>query len=228
MFTAPHFPRCKRTDPKMQECLLKATEEVRPYIREGIPDFLPGIEKFVIPEISMQQGTRAVNYKAYFRNLTLLGLDQYQFTRYEFVTKNLTLFIEVKLPYLYLDGQYEIDGNILFAPIKGDGHFHANITNSNCSVYHEVEIIKKKGVDYLKPTVTVPKMKVGTVVDYVFGGLFKDNVQLAEATNRVIKENLYVIIEEFTPAVEKVLAAIFDEIIFKSVTQIPYDKIYPK
>lgn len=82
-FLASHFPKCRRSDPNLQECLLKATEQVRPDIRKGIPDFLPGIEKFVIPEISMQQGTRAVNYKAFFRNVTVLGLDQYKFTRYE-------------------------------------------------------------------------------------------------------------------------------------------------
>ncbi|XP_018580015.1 uncharacterized protein LOC108917748 [Anoplophora glabripennis] len=223
-----HFPRCKRTDPNLEECLLKATEEVRPDIRKGIPDFLPGIEKFVVPEITMQQGTRAVNYKAHFKNVTLLGLDQYKFTRYQFLPGNLTFFIEVNLPFLYIDAKYVIEGNILFAPIKGDGEFRANITNSNCSVYHEVIIEKRNGTDYLKPTLTVPTMHIGTVEDYTFDGIFRDNEQLAQATRNVIRENLNVIVEEFTPAVEKVLAAIFDEVIFKAVTQIPYDKLYPK
>lgn len=47
-------------------------------------------------------------------------------------------------------------------------------------MYHEVTVINKDGVDYLKPTVTVPKMNIGNVEDYAFNGLFKNNEQLGK------------------------------------------------
>lgn len=46
--------------------------------------------------------------------------------------------------------------------------------------------------------------------------------------HNIIRENLDVIIEEITPAIEKVLSALFDNYIFSTVVKIPYDKLYPE
>lgn len=81
-FPASYFPRCKRTDPEMEKCLLAATEQVRPYLKEGIPDFLPSIVNFTVPKIVMEQGTRAISYKAVLSDLILMGLEDYKFNRY--------------------------------------------------------------------------------------------------------------------------------------------------
>lgn len=48
------------------------------------------------------------------------------------------------------------------------------------------------------------------------------------AADNVIKNNLDVIVEELTPAIEKVLSALFDNYIFAAVIKIPYDKLYPE
>lgn len=54
------------------------------------------------------------------------------------------------------------------------------LADSNCSVYHEVTVVNKNGINYLKPTLTVPTMQIGKVEDYAFDGLFRDNQQLGK------------------------------------------------
>lgn len=83
-FSAPYFPRCKRFDPKLSECLIKATETVKPYLVKGVPELgIPAIEPYVIPEITLEQGTQALNFKALLKNVVVKGLGAYKFSQFE-------------------------------------------------------------------------------------------------------------------------------------------------
>nr|CAI5837822.1 unnamed protein product [Callosobruchus analis] len=212
----------------MEKCLLAATETVRPFVLTGVPDFIPGIQNFSIPRISVKDGNEALNYIAELHNLTMYGLEDYKFNRYYYNPENGTFLINVQLPHLFLKGRYNLNGRIFFAPLKGNGDFHVNITDSSCSVFHTVDIVKRNGTEFMQPTKTLPKMRVGKITNYEFDGLFKDNKDLELLARQVIHENLMVIVDELLPTIEQVLGALFDELIFKSVTKIPYDKLYPK
>lgn len=83
-FTAKNFPHCKRFDPKLNQCLLKATETVKPFLAKGVPEVsLPPLEPFNIPEVTLQQGTSSLNFKAVLKNLWVRGLTDYTFSRFE-------------------------------------------------------------------------------------------------------------------------------------------------
>lgn len=68
----------------MEECLIKATETVRPFLQKGVPELgIPSISPLIIPQISLEQGTDTTNYQAYAKNVSLYGLDGYKFIRNE-------------------------------------------------------------------------------------------------------------------------------------------------
>lgn len=69
----------------MEKCLLDATEIARPYVKSGIPDFLASAANITIPQIVLEQGNRAVNVKAELNKVTAMGLENYQFHRYQYV-----------------------------------------------------------------------------------------------------------------------------------------------
>ncbi|CAH1971941.1 unnamed protein product [Acanthoscelides obtectus] len=142
--------------------------------------------------------------------------------------KNLTFFIDVDIPHIYIEGNYLVEGKIFFAPIRGSGSFHVKLSNSSCLMLQNVIVIKKNGMDFLKPIKTVPKFKVGNIIDYGFDGLFGNSDEINKIAKHVIDDNLSIIVEELLPTIEKVLLEFFENFIFKSVTRIPYDKLYPK
>lgn len=81
---ASYFPRCHVDDPKLNECLLKATDTVRPFLIKGVPELqIPPMEPFLLPEASLEQGTQALNFKATLYNTSVYGLSNYNFTYYE-------------------------------------------------------------------------------------------------------------------------------------------------
>lgn len=68
-------------DPRLNECVKNATNILRPYLIQGIPELgITEIDPLVIPMVKLEQGTKTVNYKAMLRNVTVFGLGNYTFT----------------------------------------------------------------------------------------------------------------------------------------------------
>lgn len=60
--------------------MLKGINQIKPYIKGGIKEIgLPSLDPLVIPEISLEQGTPSLNYKVNMKNVTIYGIDDYQF-----------------------------------------------------------------------------------------------------------------------------------------------------
>ncbi|VEN34875.1 unnamed protein product, partial [Callosobruchus maculatus] len=128
IFLAPNFPRCRRDDPELQKCLLQATETVKPYVIEGVPNFSKSIVNFTVPGVVLQAGNQAINYRADVNDIVLYGLENYKFEYFNYFPENLTYTSRVVFPYIYIEGKYKLKGNIFFAPLSGHGAFHVNVS----------------------------------------------------------------------------------------------------
>lgn len=68
----------------MNQCLLKATDTVRPLLLIGVPSLnIPPIEPFKLEKISLEQGTSSVNVKVSLTDVKIHGLSKYKFNKYE-------------------------------------------------------------------------------------------------------------------------------------------------
>lgn len=70
---------CKQNDPKINECLKKMLENIRPYTSKGIPEMhiLP-LDPVKIPAVTLNQGSGSVNFVALFTDLIGYGAKSYQ------------------------------------------------------------------------------------------------------------------------------------------------------
>lgn len=84
LILASYFPKCSRDDPNLNDCLLKASNAVKPFLIKGVSELgiLP-ISPYVFPEVTLEQGTSAVQFKSSLRNVTVLGLETYNVTQFE-------------------------------------------------------------------------------------------------------------------------------------------------
>lgn len=64
--------------------MVKAANYVKPFLVKGVPELgiLP-ITPYHLPEVSFDQGTQAINFKATLTNVTLFGLDSYEVAQFE-------------------------------------------------------------------------------------------------------------------------------------------------
>ncbi|XP_044750407.1 uncharacterized protein LOC123310806 [Coccinella septempunctata] len=223
-----YFPRCYRNDPKLNECLLKATETVKPFLIKGVPELnVPSIEPLIIPEIELQQGTQALNFKASLKNVTVHGLSSYKLDKFDFDVPNLQFFCGGWVEKLDLEGKYKVSGKILIAPIEGEGTFTATVGKSRMDVYQKVKEVTKKGLVYISPVHTNSSISVGNPKAHL-DGLFQNNEQLNKATNDVISDNIDILFEEIKPVLEKVITNFMEDILLSALEgQVPFDKLYP-
>ncbi|XP_044268677.1 uncharacterized protein LOC123013889 [Tribolium madens] len=224
-----YFPRCKRYDPKLSECLLKATETVKPYLIKGVPELgVPAIEPYVIPEITLEQGTQALNFKALLKNVVVKGLGSYKFSQFDFDVPNLQWFCKATIDNMDLTGDYTVTGKILLAPIEGKGKFVAGIANSNITAFQKVEFVKKRGKDYVRPVNTTTTIEVGGPKVHL-DGLFDGNEELNRVTNTVINDNVNELFEDLKPVIQQIITNIVEQWLFRALEDnVPFDKLYPR
>ncbi|XP_050509659.1 uncharacterized protein LOC114341819 [Diabrotica virgifera virgifera] len=224
----PYFPRCRRYDPNMEKCLIEATEQLKPFIAEGIKGLIPATKRIVIPFVTFEQsGNRAFNFKVKVTNLTVHGMNNYKFKRYMFDPKELTSYVVVDWQHIYLEAEFDLVGNLFFANIKGAGNLYVNITDTQISTNITMRIVKRKGIEYLENTKVAAKVQVGTIASYSFDGVFKENKDKGSLTTTVLKNNLRALINETAPVVEPALATYLEKAMSKPMETIPYNNIFP-
>ncbi|XP_046392874.1 protein takeout-like [Ischnura elegans] len=221
---------CKRNNKDdFAKCALKNTIDVQPHIGSGIPELsIPVLDPLTIPEIKLEQGSQAVNYKCVLDNVKLHGLSNYKFKELDAGIDDVK-YIKGKVffPSVFVESDYEIDGKILLVPIKGKGLYKGNFTNTLADIDIDCELVDRKGKQYLAIKEAKVKLDVEESVGN-FGNLFNGDSTLAQATNRFINENAKDLQDETLPAVEEVVEALVTQILSKVFDALPYDELFPK
>lgn len=215
---------CHRNDPNLEQCIRKSVEELRPYLRVGIPEMqVPPIEPLFIKELVAAEGS---GIKVVTEDLKVYGCSNFTVLKLNVdLPKNLFEF-NILLPHLVLDGRYIVDGRILLIPIKGKGGLRGDIYNAKANVTLVGELVKRKGVDYLHYNKMVIKIKVGSgrlQLDNLFGG----EPVLGQIINTAINANFDQFINELRPIIEKALSTFMLESAEKIVSSFPYDELFP-
>lgn len=64
--------------------MVEAANFVKPFLIKGVPELgIRPITPYYISEVSFDQGTPAINFKATLSNVTLFGLDTYEVIQFE-------------------------------------------------------------------------------------------------------------------------------------------------
>ncbi|XP_060843533.1 protein takeout-like [Rhopalosiphum padi] len=205
-----YFKPCKRDDPNINECLMKLMENIRPYISKGIPEMhiLP-LDPMMIPSVTLNQNSAgSVNFVALFTDLKGYGGKNFQIHKIKASIKNQSLEIDLNLPLFRIESRYEVNGQILVLPIKGNGKFVGNFTNAHAKIKFELKFVEKKNH---KNFIEIKKNKISLELGGAklhFSNLFNGNKELGDQTNRFINENWTDLMQETRPLIEDTVAAI--------------------
>lgn len=77
-FSASFLKVCHRTDPKLNDCLKQSVENLKPFLKTGIPEFgIPSCEPLEIPEVILDQGTGAVSVRSTYTDIKVFGPSEF-------------------------------------------------------------------------------------------------------------------------------------------------------
>lgn len=86
---------------------------------------MPSIEPLVIPELKIENGQGPVRIRAFFTNITAIGPGNYSINKVRVNISSYRIDLHLSLPKIEVNGNYDINGNVLLFPIQSHGNFWA-------------------------------------------------------------------------------------------------------
>lgn len=211
--TLPSFIKaCSSSDENLNSCIEDVIRSVGPRFTEGMP------ELGVMPLDPLELGTIVVDnpsLKLTFEDTIVTGLKGFKLNSY----KTNAARNSAKLDFTAnatLKANYDIDGQLLILPIRGNGPAKIKITNLN--------IVIKYDFDTRDGHWVVTNYKESYKMDrayFKFNNLFNGNKALAETTHRFTNENWEIIIGEIAPPAIKSIIRSCVEVVNKFFGSVP-------
>ncbi|XP_017145336.1 protein takeout [Drosophila miranda] len=216
---------CHRNDPELSKCLKSSVHNLRPYLAKGIKELnVPPLEPLYIGDLSILDGSAGITVRA--KKLSVLGASNFEITKLRASTQNRRFDFELILPHLQGEGMYEINGNILALPIKGNGPFTGNFTNFVAYVRVQYDIKKSNDLDYLHVKEFSLKIRTGKG-NLKLENLFNGDKVLGDVINDTINQNFEVFTNEVIAPIARALEAKFLVITTKILENFTYNELFP-
>ncbi|XP_034232277.1 circadian clock-controlled protein-like [Thrips palmi] len=204
----------------LDQCLYHILNSMRSYLPDGIPEWnIPVLEPLAIKGISLNQGGGNTRIRATFKDLKVSGLSNYTITYVKSNPEKYKFSIGLQFPKLRVTGEYNIFGNLLLIPIKGNGPFWAVFQDVKADSYNTLEVVHTEGPAnpgclHLSHTQTDFDI---TKVQLRLEKLFNNDEFLGETVNTFLNENAHDIIREVKPQfaqeIDRLVARGFSEAI---------------
>ncbi|VVC40629.1 Hypothetical protein CINCED_3A014149 [Cinara cedri] len=221
------FVPCKKSDPKLNECIKNGLQIAIPYLAEGVPSVgLIKIDPLRILELKInQESGRSVNLDLKFNDIDLFNLKHTQIKSVHYDSVNYNAKIEVLLPEsLLLEGNYEANGNVLVVPIKGKGKCKLAIDISKVDLNVQFKPVERNGntfMDINNLTITF----IATNLNLQFENLMNADKALSNNINVFLNENWRDILKELQPNIEQFMGMALQEISQHFFNSIPENEI---
>uniref|UniRef100_A0A2A4JM25 Uncharacterized protein n=1 Tax=Heliothis virescens TaxID=7102 RepID=A0A2A4JM25_HELVI len=204
--SAPAIKPCLSTD---EDCILENAIRLIPIFADGIPDY--GV-KTMDPILFKNIDASSPNLKFLLSDLTIKGLKTCKPLKLTRSKAKSNVHIKISCA-LNIDGDYEMEGQILVLKIVGKGKVHAFLPNIELAADLETYEKEKNGDTYLRIKRFNHSFDIKGKSDLVFEGLLHDNPVLAEATEDLIKNSGNEVIKEIGgKVVETVVTAVVENV----------------
>ncbi|CAH0557643.1 unnamed protein product [Brassicogethes aeneus] len=223
---ALHIPSyikpCKKNDPNLNDCALKQTKLAFPFVSKGDKQFKARpLNPFFLPFLEVDAGA---NLELKLINLTVNGLDNIEFKTVNYdIENNKSRFIMSST--LNFVGKYEINGQILVLPIRGDGN--CNITFSDGDFIYDTywTFVEKNSQQFAKINNTKLDMKLKRA-HFNFENLFNGDKLLGDNMNKVLNDNWEDVMKEIGPGITHTLDVVATSILKAYFENIPYEEMF--
>ncbi|KAK6633519.1 hypothetical protein RUM43_001099 [Polyplax serrata] len=218
---------CRSTDPQLEKCINSSIEAIRSKLVTGIPELdVPPLEPLALNEVSLIRGPDGAKIEASVKNIKVFGPSNFIIKSLRANVKNSQFDFRVLLPKLSFKGDYSMNMRILLLKLQGQGVITGNLTNYRAEVNMKGDKIKRNGQKYLHMRKMKTKLDVGDVAIHLTN-LFNGDPVLGPATNRILRSNSKLFLEEIQPALESSISEVFTDIANRITLKFTYDELFP-
>ncbi|KAH0555235.1 uncharacterized protein LOC123263857 [Cotesia glomerata] len=218
-----YIPICGRRDPNLNDCIIKSVAQLRPKLREGIPEFdVPPVDPLLINERVTISDT--ADFKVAASNIKVYDSLDFEVKKFNADMKNQKVDINLFFKKMRFENDYDVKVKIL-VPIEASGPIESVGMNIESNSTVQFKLLNTKKGQQLFFTSAKSKLKIG---DYTVKFVPNNTTAaLSEAINAVLNGNRQEIIDTITPHIEKVISAKILEISNQITKHFTYDELFP-
>lgn len=200
--------KCNYSDPHINECVKKHTEDAIPYILNGVKEFgVPKLNPLRIPDVVL---INSKDLSLNMRNVTLTGFDTISIDNVDFSTEKHYFQMTLKIAEFKITGHYILKGRLLMFSLDGNGEVLMLLKGLVIPVKMNYNLITKKDGLYIK----TKEMEFGNDIEDAYfnlTNLFNGNEALGHQMNIFINENWRSVKNDMEPAVMKGVSIIISK-----------------
>ncbi|XP_019867810.2 uncharacterized protein LOC109596678 [Aethina tumida] len=222
-----HLPNyiipCKKSDPKFDECVKEKATLALPKVAQGDKKFKsPLLTPLILPAIDVDAGP---NLELKLKNIAVKGLDKIEFINTKVDLSKKSGHFYLRIDNVNFAGKYEINGQILVLPIKGEGDANITFVDGKYDYRFSWSLINKEGKDYAKIDNASLDMKLKKATFYL-GNLFGGDKALGDNMNTVLNDNWEDVLKEIGVGISHTIEVVVTDIFKKYFESIPIDEIF--
>ncbi|XP_073848316.1 protein takeout-like [Musca autumnalis] len=223
----PSIVPCHRDDPDINNCIIKAVEDLRPRLAtgelgEGYRS--PPLEPLYLDNIELSRGRQ---FEAVFSDMVVKGGSNFIINKLSANATNLSFDLVLTLPRLDFTGKYFMKLNILLLNIQGRGNMRGYCENAKALVkIRGVRVPMPDGLEYVRFTRMPLKINID-VFKLHLDNLFNGDRILGDVGNTIINDNQDLYLSEIIPGLERGLSKKFLDIANMMMANTTFDEMFP-
>lgn len=120
---------CHKSNPDLAKCMKTSIEYLRPYLAEGIPKYdIPKLEPIDVGDLLIAESSPGRGITITATAIKAFGCSNYNVEKVKTVEYGRRYNLRIGFPDMYILGQYNLNGRVLFLPIQGNGKFTGNFS----------------------------------------------------------------------------------------------------
>ncbi|RZC39115.1 circadian clock-controlled protein [Asbolus verrucosus] len=224
---------CRKSEPEFAQCLWKNLETIRPRIIKGIRELnIPRVDPFTLSETTVNQTiSEVVSISAILKNVKTIGAGNAIIEDFKANPFNLTGELRCTFPWIQLEMDYDVNGQLLIVPLRSKGHFIGNFTDTRIYGKGSIKTVDRDGVQYFK----VDKISLKSVVGDGQIKLTAENPELqfsADLIANFYNDNPRLVMDTVNPiyiqTAEEFYKVIFDRILADYISDLVCRKSDPE
>lgn len=216
---------CKRDSDDFASCLRLAIQEAWPIFMQGLPDFdIPVMDPYYMESNTFEYKFGKMQGKLTSKDVRTYGLAKARFlsVKPEMNDDFFRLEIDVELPKILIDGDYDAQGAMETFKIGGQGYFNISMEDVRCSWDITGHVSDDRWVvEHFKMVPTVGNMRIW------FSDLFNGNEELNRAALLFINEYWPVVFRGMMPKMMEMWDQYLTEFTNRFFSKISFSTVFP-
>ena len=221
----PQFiPRCYRNDPKISNCILNASNDLKCYLKNGIEKMeLPSFGHVQLPNLIVNHSTYSSDIFILFRNLTFEDLDKFALTHVEFHSEDVSLKGEINYSQLPFSTYCSIMGKFANKTANGDAYFKGVMVGVRGFFLIKADLFRNGLNEYCN----VRDVQFRLSINEIGGDLNQSKNSHIDVTTEFINRYSALVAKEVEPIYGTIFKQYLQKYLIRLCKDVPYNDLFP-